>query len=280
MPQFRADVTQQMAAAPVSQRPAGPAAPWPYPPPAPTFGAPPLRRSGPLDDALLAPRAALVRTSDDAGALALALAGAAERDQLASSLRLAESLGAEVVVLVDEAVADALLRLARERNVSRIVVGKPARARWRDRMHRSLLRALVRGSEGIDIHVITGEREVAVKPSGRPSPGHSTAAHYLWCVALVAALTTVGSLLFPYVDRSDLIMLYIVGIMLAAVRFGRGPSTATALLSVAAFDFFYVPPFFTFAVNDGQYVLTFAVMLAVGLLIYLIAALFNPEDFS
>ena len=198
---------------------------------------------------------------------ALALAGAAERDQLASSLRLAESLGAEVVVLVDEAVADALLRLARERNVSRIVVGKPARARWRDRMHRSLLRALVRGSEGIDIHVITGEREVAVKPSGRPSPGHSTAAHYLWCVALVAALTTVGSLLFPYVDRSDLIMLYIVGIMLAAVRFGRGPSTATALLSVAAFDFFYVPPFFTFAVNDGQYVLTFAVMLAVGLLI-------------
>ncbi|MBL8972411.1 MAG: sensor histidine kinase KdpD [Myxococcales bacterium] len=198
---------------------------------------------------------------------ALALAGAAERDQIASSLRLAESLGAEVVVLVDEAVADALLRLARERNVSRIVVGKPGRARWRDRMHRSLLRALVRGSEGIDIHVITGEREVAVKPSGRPSAGHSTAAHYLWCVALVAALTTVGSLLFPYVDRSDLIMLYIVGIMLAAVRFGRGPSTATALLSVAAFDFFYVPPFFTFAVNDGQYVLTFAVMLAVGLLI-------------
>jgi len=74
-------------------------------------------------------------------------------------------------------------------------------------------------------------------------------------------------LVFPYVDRSDLIMLYLVGIMLAAVRFGRGPSTVAALLSVAAFDFFYVPPFFTFAVSDVQYVLTFAVMLAVGLLI-------------
>jgi two-component system sensor histidine kinase KdpD len=62
-------------------------------------------------------------------------------------------------------------------------------------------------------------------------------------------------------------MLYMVGIMLAAVRFGRGPSMMTTLLSVAAFDFFYVPPYLTFAISDGKYALTFAVMLAVGLLI-------------
>ena len=198
---------------------------------------------------------------------ALALADAAAREQLAASLRLAESLGAEVLVLVDEAVADALLRVARERNVSRIVVGKPARTRLRDRLHRSLLRELVRGADGIDIHVITGDRAAPVAVVERPVSQHSPAAHYLWCAALVASLTTLGSLVFPYVDRSDLIMLYLVGIMLAAVRFGRGPSTVAALLSVAAFDFFYVPPFFTFAVSDVQYVLTFAVMLAVGLLI-------------
>lgn len=203
---------------------------------------------------------------------ALALAGAAEREQLAGSLRLAESLGAEVLVLVDEAVADALIRLARERNVTRIVVGKPARRRWRDQLRRSLLRELVRGSDGIDIHVITGDREAPAKPPGRPGSEYSTAAHYLWCIALVAALTAVDSLLFPYVDRSDLIMQYIVGIMLAAVRFGPGPATMTALLSVAAFDFFYVPPYYTFAVSDGKYVLTFAVMLAVGLLISTLTA--------
>ena len=198
---------------------------------------------------------------------ALALASAADRSRLAETLRLAESLGAEVVTLVDDAVADALLGLARERNVARIVVGKPMRSDWRDRLHRSLLRALVRDSGGIDIHVITGDHEAPRRPAERRPSEHSRPEHYLWCAALVAAVTGLGSLLFPYVDRSDLIMLYMVGIMLAAVRFGRGPSTMATVLSVAAFDFFYVPPYLTFAVSDGQYVLTFAVMLTVGLLI-------------
>jgi len=198
---------------------------------------------------------------------ALALAGAAERSRLAETLRLAESLGAEVLTLVDETIADALLHLARERNVTRIVVGKPRRTRWRDRLHRSLLRALVRGSGGIDIHVITGDHEAPTQPARYRPPEPSRLDHYVWCTVLVAAVTGLCWALFPFVDRSDLIMLYLVGIMLAAVRFGRGPSTLTTLLSVAAFDLFYVPPYLTFAVSDADYVLTFAVMLAVGLLI-------------
>ncbi len=203
---------------------------------------------------------------------ALALAGAAARDQLAASLRLAESLGAEVRTLVDDDVAAALLRLARERNVTRIVVGKPARTRWRDRLHRSLLRDLVRGSGGIDVHVVTGDRDASTPPPERRAADHSPPGHYLWCLVLVAGLTGLGSALFPVVDRSDLIMLYMVGIMLAAARFGFGPATVTAVLSVGAYDFFYVPPYFTFAVHDANYLLTFAVMLAAGLLISTLTA--------
>lgn len=198
---------------------------------------------------------------------ALALASPAERSRLAETHRLAESLGAEVLTLVDDSVAEPLLHLARERNVTRIVVGKPMRARWRDRLHRSLLRDLVRGSKGIDIHVITGDQEAPGRLAERPPPEHSAPAHYVWCMALVTMITGMCWALFPFVDRSDLIMLYLVGIMLAAVHFGRGPSTLTTLLSVAAFDFFYVPPYLTFAVSDADYLLTFAVMLAVGLLI-------------
>ncbi len=198
---------------------------------------------------------------------ALALASAAQRGRLDGSLRLAESLGAEVRTLVDDDVADALLRLARERNVTRIVVGKPTRTHWRDRLHRSLLRDLVRGSSGADIHVVTGDSAPSPAPAERATSEGSSPGHYFWCVALVAVLTGLGALIFPYVDLSDLIMIYILGIMLAAARFGRGPSVLAAVLSVAAFDFFYVPPYMTFAVSDGRYLLTFAVMLGVGLLI-------------
>jgi two-component system sensor histidine kinase KdpD len=77
--------------------------------------------------------------------------------------------------------------------------------------------------------------------------------------------------MFPHFDKSNLIMVYLLGVAVVATRFGRGPSALAASLSVAAFDFFFVPPHLTFAVTDTQYVLTFAVMLLVGLLISTLA---------
>ena len=73
-------------------------------------------------------------------------------------------------------------------------------------------------------------------------------------------------------DRSNLIMVYLLGVAFVATRYGRGPSAFTALLSVAAFDFFFVPPYLTFAVADTQYVVTFGVMLLVSVLISTLAA--------
>ena len=67
-------------------------------------------------------------------------------------------------------------------------------------------------------------------------------------------------------------MIYLLGVMLVAMRLGRGPSVLAAVLSVAAFDFFFVPPRWSFAVSDTQYLVTFAVMLAVGLIISNLAA--------
>jgi two-component system sensor histidine kinase KdpD len=73
--------------------------------------------------------------------------------------------------------------------------------------------------------------------------------------------------MFPYFEFSNLVMLYLLGVVFVAHRFGRGPSVLAAILSVAAFDFFYVPPYLAFAVSDTQYLVTFAVMLAVALVI-------------
>ncbi len=196
----------------------------------------------------------------------LALAAEAERARVAEHQRLAESLGAEVVSLTGESEADALLEFARARNVTRIIVGKPTRPRWRELLRGSLVDAVVRGSGDIDVLVITGDRDETPRPPparAQRSPARDYPA------ALVQAVVTTGlaALVFDHVDRSDIIMLYILGIMVVAARYGRGPATLAAVLNVVAFDFFYVPPYLTFAVADAKYVLTFAVMLVVGLVI-------------
>jgi two-component system sensor histidine kinase KdpD len=147
----------------------------------------------------------------------LALAAEAERARVAEHQRLAESLGAEVVSLAGESVADALLEFARARNVTRIIVGKPTRPRWRELLRGSLVDAVVRGSGDIDVHVISGDRDEAPRrPPARPQ--RAPARGYLAALGGSVATTGLAAVVFEHVDRSDIIMLYILGIMLVAVR--------------------------------------------------------------
>src|SRR5437762_243633 len=95
---------------------------------------------------------------------------------------------------------------------------------------------------------------------------------YAGATLLVTAATGVAWLMLPYFALENLIMVYLLGVLVAATRFGRGPSVLASLLSVSAFDFFFVPPRFTFFVADPQYAITFAVMLAVALVISDLAA--------
>lgn len=90
---------------------------------------------------------------------------------------------------------------------------------------------------------------------------------YLATVALVALATGLGALAGEHFAAPDFVMLYLLAIVVAAARFGRGPSLLAATLSVLAYDFFFVPPFHTFAVADVRHLLTFATMFVVGLLI-------------
>jgi two-component system sensor histidine kinase KdpD len=198
---------------------------------------------------------------------------AAEREALAATTKLAEQLGAETAVLSGDSVSEALLAFARERNISKIVVGKPAHGRWRDRLRGSLLDEIVRGSGEVDVYIISGEREGEPQPA-RPAAELRAAkpVQYLWSATVVLACTLLCSAMHGRFDRSNLIMVYLLGVAFIASRYGRRPSAATALLSVAAFDFFFVPPYLTFAVADTQYLITFAVMLVVSVLISTLAA--------
>ena len=186
---------------------------------------------------------------------------------------LAEQLGAETATVSGPSVSEALLEFARRRNISKIVVGKPAHARWRDRLRGSLVDRIVRASGDIDVFIVSGERAERAPPARRAKgPLSANPVHYVWSAAVVVLCTLVCWAMFGRFDRSNLVMVYLLGVAFVASRYGRGPSALTAILGVAAFDFFFVPPHLTFVVSDTQYAVTFAVMLAVSLVISTLAA--------
>ncbi|HSN13787.1 MAG TPA: DUF4118 domain-containing protein [Anaeromyxobacteraceae bacterium] len=189
----------------------------------------------------------------------------ADRERLELHLRLAESLGATIARLGAGRISDAILEYARRQNVTRILVGKPTHSRLRDRVRGSLLDEVVRGSGEIEVHVIgDAEREAREARRAKEAAPPREAAPYAFALLIVALTTALAAGLHALYPVPDLSVLYVVAVMVAAIRFGRGSSIVAAALSVAAYDFFFVPPFGTFEVADVRYVLTFAMMFGVG----------------
>ncbi|MBN8597829.1 MAG: sensor histidine kinase KdpD [Planctomycetes bacterium] len=194
---------------------------------------------------------------------------ARDQDRVTETLRLAESLGASTTTLSADNAATELVAFARARNVSKIVVGKTWRPLWKESLFGSFVGNLIRVSGDIDVYVIRGDSdapsdELVSSESVQPRSGMAA---YAGALGLVLGATLIGRVLPPSFDAANLSMIYLAGVVVAAVWLGRGPAVATAILGVAAFDFFFVPPTLTFRITDAQYLVTFVVMLGVGLLI-------------
>ena len=199
---------------------------------------------------------------------ALLRLGERARNRRIEALRLAESLGAQTVTLDGSSAAAALAEYARLRNITRIVVGEPRRRGWRALFAPSTAAKLVRDGQGLDVSIIA--RRDTSRRAEVPDPTAPRPVQWrrYWAAAFVSLLcTVVATLMFPYFELTNLVMLYLLGATIAALRLGRGPASVTSVLNVLAFDFFFVPPRLTFAVGDLQYVVTFVVMLVVALVI-------------
>src|SRR5438034_353137 len=197
----------------------------------------------------------------------------ARRQRIARHLRLAEQLGAETHSLVGDKVADTLLDLARSRNVTKIVVGKTAIPWWKRIFKRTVVDHLLEKSGDIDVYVIRGEAE-APRILEAPVVAQRIAwGNYLATVAVVALCGLLGWLSQSQrLGEANIVMIFLLGVAFVAARYGRGPAIACAVASVMVFDFFFVPPYLSFAFNDVKYVLTFGVMLGIGLLISTLTA--------
>ncbi len=189
--------------------------------------------------------------------------GDEDRDRLESHLRLAEALGAQVVRLTGVRISDAVLECARRRNVTRIVLGKPRHPRLRDVLRGSLVDEIIRGSGGIEVNVVAGDPGPERAPEPRPEQRAQLLDHAR-ALAIVAATTVLALAVQALVAVPDIEMLFLLGVMVAAITCGRGASIVAAFASVLAYDFFFVPPAFTLAVADVRYFLTFAMMFGVS----------------
>lgn len=193
---------------------------------------------------------------------------AASQEQVAAHFRLAERLGAETATLSGERVAATLLEYARARNVSKILIGKTHQPLWKRLIFGTIVDDVLDRSGDIDVYVIQGEDEPpreAGYDRPRSAPDWSV---YARSVAVMAVAHAVA-LGFHRLGLSEanVVMAYLAAVGLIAALFGRWPAVVASVAAVSIFDFFFVPPAFTFAVTDTEYLVTFGVMLAIGLLI-------------
>ena len=196
-----------------------------------------------------------------------------DRERLAQHMRLVESLGGEPVTLRGEDAASETVNYARKRNVTKIVVGKPTHSRWRDIVRPSFLDDVVRLSREIDVYVISGQEPDggSTPPRKLPALEQRTPPIELAGAAaafvVVAASTAINWYFFGHDQLPDVVMVFLLGVLVVSMRFGYMPSLLAAVLSVIAFDFFFVPPYFSFAVTDLRHIVTFVVMFVVALVI-------------
>jgi len=195
------------------------------------------------------------------------------RERILGIVKLAQDFGAGTAILAGSDPAMALIDYARSHNCSKLVVGRPGRAVWWPWARGTARRV---GELAPDIDLIEVGRGVA-PATAAPAPNLDAEAgdddrrdarrrRYAFAFLACALTAAVAELVHAYFDLANIVMLFLLAVVLVAMKWGRGPAVFASFVSVACFDFFFVPPRFSFAVTDYQYLLTFAVMLIVALI--------------
>lgn len=194
-----------------------------------------------------------------------------QRQRALGALKLAQELGATTATLAAPQAAAALVRYAREHNLSRLVVGRQIR-RWPWQV--PLAEQIADQAQDLDVlqlGLLPAERDapLARGPATAPQVAQAATAWQAYAAAVLACVLTalLATPLQGVFELSNIVMLFLLMVVGVGLRLGRGPAVAAAFVGVALFDFFFVPPRLSFAVSDVQYLVTFAVMLLVALVI-------------
>jgi two-component system, OmpR family, sensor histidine kinase KdpD len=181
-----------------------------------------------------------------------------DRDRIAETLRLAETLGAQAVTIPGRDVAEDILAYAREHNFTHIVIGNPARMGWR--LRPTVTQKLIAGARDIPIHVLGAERRPATaadaaRPAATQARTPLRLTPYGGSTALVGAALGVGMALQQVLAAPSISLVFLTAVLASAATWGLWPSLYACVLSVLAYNFFFLPPLYTFTIADPENVL-------------------------
>jgi two-component system sensor histidine kinase KdpD len=203
----------------------------------------------------------------------------AERDRLAATLRLAEALGGEALTIpaVERRIADDVLTFARGNNVTQIVIGKSMRSWWFELMRGSVVHDLVRRAGNISVHVIAGDKLAPETVSAKgvrtaePSVAFDPIPHVM-ALVLVAVALGIGLLIRPLFGIENVDLVFLTAVVGVAVRFGLLPSLLASIAASLCYNFFFLPPTYTFTITDPTNVAAFFFFMLIAIIVSNVAA--------
>jgi two-component system sensor histidine kinase KdpD len=192
----------------------------------------------------------------------------ADKDRIADTLRIAERLGAETVMQPGRDIADTVLDYARRKNITHILIGKSDRSRWFELLHGSVVRELMRDSGAISITAVLAEGDkVSPKTVATAAARQKDSWRQYLLSSAAIALTVLAGMGLRIVSNQALAsigMLFLVPVMISAVSFGLRAALFTAVASLMAYNFFFLPPLYTLTISDPNNWLSFGVLLFVA----------------
>lgn len=198
-----------------------------------------------------------------------------ERQQVAENMQLAAQLGANVASVAGANIVDALKTFLGDVRATQLVVGKSARSRWFELRHGSVVDRLVRETPGVAVHVLPHEvlGDTPTKPErAKPRSAWGSPVGYAVSALFVAAFTLVAVAVHSFGGLTNVALLYLVPVLASASLYNARTGVLTGVLSALAYNFFFLPPLYTFTIADPENVLTVVGFIVVAIVTSHLAA--------
>lgn len=199
-----------------------------------------------------------------------------KRNHLIKSLKYAESLNIETLIISGKDIADEIIKFAKAQNITRIVIGKPTKSHWKNKLTGSLAEDLIDQSSNIDIFIVSNDETKYLDNLSHSQFDQKHFKHYqikslfkilrnyIISLLIISVCTWISFYLFGKIDLANIVMIYILGVVYISYHYGAMPSIFASLVGVATLDYLFVPHYFSFEIRDIQYLITLFVMLIVG----------------
>ncbi|OPY21357.1 MAG: sensor protein KdpD [Methanomethylovorans sp. PtaU1.Bin093] len=195
------------------------------------------------------------------------------RQQLEKNLELAEELEGKIVRLKGS-IANEIVSFAKSKNITLILLGHSRRSRLQELTEGSVINKVIQKSAA-QVLVVENKNEFNVDPETHKRTANnqldSLWGSYSISFSSIGLTTVICLLLRSFIEAPNIPMIFIIPIVLTSLVAGKRPGVLASILAVAAFDLFFVPPFYTFSVADVRFIPTFIVLLVVGIVTSLLA---------